>query len=171
MGPSEHLTSLLRRLSAGSIDWSRALNIAKAMPRAWQTDEWRRTRNSRIQEMGGLCGVCCATQGLVLQHTWHPRFFYPLLELVADEVLHEYKQKYPPPATELLTQRDAYYARRAHRDQMLHDWRDRIFGEATRRSLLESLRYLEMRPEDTCIRCKACAYNEDATAGLTHAHR
>lgn len=167
MGPSQHLRILLRRLESGEMGWSQVMNIAKNMPTTWRTQEWRRTRDSRL---GCQCGACGSKDNLVLQHTWHPAYFYPLLKEVGDELIGEYKRTNPQPSVDLLNSTDRFYALRAWRDGMMAAWRDRIYGEATRRSLLGSLRYLVMRPEDTSTRCKTCAFREDAANGLVHEH-
>lgn len=166
------LRTLVERLTAGE-HWQPILNEAKALPLAWQTAEWTRTKKQRL---GCECGKCGITKmqaaerrlDLVLQHTWHPAKFYDALHSVADELEGEYQaqQQRSPVRAIQFARLDAFQRRR----QMLDEWRDRIYREVTLRGLLESIRYMEMRPGDVTTRCKRCAFLEDRRAGQTHAH-
>lgn len=60
------ITVILDDLEAGTTTWELALQRVTALPKAWQTTEWKERRAALIKD---TCAVCATTKGpFVLQH-------------------------------------------------------------------------------------------------------
>ena len=81
------ITALLADLEAGVITWEQALTQVTALPRAWDTAEWKRQRDALI---GTACAVCATTEGpFVLQHLTPSPHFKEVCETVKGELRHQ----------------------------------------------------------------------------------
>lgn len=77
------ITTLLSNLEAGRITWEQALTQVIALPKVWQTLEWKQRRDALI---GDICAVCASQDGpFVLQHLVPTLPFKQVCELVKAE--------------------------------------------------------------------------------------
>lgn len=77
------IVALLSDLEAGEITWEQALTKVIALPKVWQTPEWKQRRDELI---GDSCAVCATQDGpFVLQHLVPTLPFKRVCEVVKAE--------------------------------------------------------------------------------------
>lgn len=91
------ITVILDDLESGTITWEQALQQVTALPKAWQTAEWKARRAALIQD---TCAVCATNKGpFVLQHLTPTLSFKEMCQVVK----HQLREQLLPQVNARLT--------------------------------------------------------------------